>query len=133
MLMVGSDSDKARSMFAFAMLSLAINYWVSHQQTSPAEPFIYFLNYKPLRHRYFIDAPALLAEKLLTKYVKHIPVNSASEIKGIIEETGSPYPYPFLDRDALGSGRVMSICAALYGICVLTSAFVITVARLIFI
>lgn len=86
MLMIGSDSDKARSMFAFAMLSLAINYWVSHQQTSPAEPFIYFLNYKPLRHRYFIDAPALLAEKLLTKYVKNIPVNSASEIKGIIEE-----------------------------------------------
>lgn len=86
MLMVGSDSDKARSMFAFAMLSLAINYWVSHEKTSPDEPFIYFLNYKPLRHRYFIDAPALLAEKILTKYVKNIPVNSSSEIKGIIED-----------------------------------------------
>ena len=86
MLMVGSDSDKARSMFAFAMLSLAINYWVSHGKSSPAEPFIYFLNYKPLRHRYFIDAPALLAEKILTKYVKNIPVNNTSEIKGIIEE-----------------------------------------------
>lgn len=86
MLMVGSDSDKARSMFAFAMLSLAINYWVSHGKSSPSEPFIYFLNYKPLRHRYFIDAPALLAEKILTKYVKNIPVNNTSEIKGIIEE-----------------------------------------------
>lgn len=86
MLMIGSDSDKARSMFAFAMLSLAINYWVSHGKTSPDEPFIYFLNYKPLRHRYFIDAPALLAEKILTKYVKNIPVNSPSEIKSIIED-----------------------------------------------
>lgn len=86
MLMVGSNSDKARSMFAFSMLSLAINYWVSHGKSSPAEPFIYFLNYKPFRHKYFIDAPALLAEELLTKYVKNIPVNNTSEIKALVEE-----------------------------------------------
>lgn len=86
LLMVGPDSDKARSMFAFAMLSLAINYWVSHGKASPVEPLIYFLNYKPLRHKYFIDAPALLAEKLLTKYAKNIPVNNTSEIKGTIEK-----------------------------------------------
>lgn len=86
MLMIGSDSDKARSMFAFAMLSLAINYWVSHSKKSPEEPFVYFLNYKPLRDNYFIDAPDLLATKLLTKYVKNIPISNPGEIKNIIQE-----------------------------------------------
>lgn len=86
MLMVGSDSDKARSMFAFTMLSLAINYWVSHNKKAPDEPFIYFLNYKPLRDDYFIDAPGLLATKLLTKYVKNIPINNPSEIKNTIQK-----------------------------------------------
>ena len=86
MLMVGSDSDKARSMFAFAMLSLAINYWVSHNKKAPDEPFIYFLNYKPLRDDYFIDAPGLLAKKLLTKYVKNIPISNPSEIKNTIQK-----------------------------------------------
>lgn len=85
MLMIGSDSDKARSMFAFTMLSLAINYWVSHNQTTPTEPFIYFLNYKPLRDSYFIDAPGLLAKELLTQYVCNIPVNSSSQVKQIIQ------------------------------------------------
>ncbi len=86
MLMVGSDSDKARSMFAFTMLSLAINYWVSHNKKTPDEPFIYFLNYKPLRDDYFIDAPGLLATELLTKYVKNIPISNPSEIKNTIQK-----------------------------------------------
>lgn len=85
MLMVGSDSDKARSMFAFTMLSLAINYWVSHNKKAPDEPFIYFLNYKPLRDDYFIDAPGLLATELLTKYVKNIPISNPGEIKNTIQ------------------------------------------------
>ena len=85
--MVGSDSDKARSMFAFTMLSLAINYWVSHNKKAPDEPFIYFLNYKPLRDDYFIDAPGLLATELLTKYVKNIPIfSNPSEIKNTIQK-----------------------------------------------
>lgn len=86
MLMVGSDSDKARSMFAFAMLSLAINYWVSHNKKAPEEPFIYFLNYKPLRDDYFIDAPNILATELLTKYVKNIPISNPGEIRSIIQK-----------------------------------------------
>lgn len=86
MLMVGSDSDKARSMFAFAMLSLAINYWVSHNKKAPEEPFVYFLNYKPLRDDYFIDAPNILATELLTKYVKNIPISNPGEIRSIIQK-----------------------------------------------
>ena len=86
MLMIGSDSDKARSMFAFSMLSLAINYWVSHGKKAPEEPFIYFLNYKPLRDDYFIDVPNLLATELLTKYVKNIPISSPSDIKNMVQK-----------------------------------------------
>ena len=86
MLMIGSDSDKARSMFAFTMLSLAINYWVSHNKNLPDEPFIYFLNYKPFRDSYFIDAPNLLATELLNKYIKNIPINKPEEIKNTIQQ-----------------------------------------------
>lgn len=85
MLMIGPNSDKARDMFAFAILSIAINYWVSHDKKAPEEPFIYLLNYKPFRHKYFIDAPAILANKLLTKYVKNIPINNIKEVKNTIE------------------------------------------------
>ena len=86
MLMIGSDSDKARSMFAFTMLSLAINYWVSHNKKAPKEPFIYFLNYKPLRDDYFIDAPDLLATEFLNKYVKNISIGNSNEIKDTIQK-----------------------------------------------
>lgn len=86
MLMIGSDSDKARSMFAFTMLSLAINYWVSHNKKAPDEPFIYFLNYKPLRDSYFMDTLEQLATKMLTKYVKDIPISKPSEIKNTIQK-----------------------------------------------
>ena len=85
MLMIGSDSDKARSMFAFSMLSLAINYWVRNGKQAPQKPFIYFLNYKPLRDDYFPDIPELLATKLLTNYVRSISVGKADEIKDTVE------------------------------------------------
>lgn len=85
LLMIGSDTEKARSMFAFAMLSLGINHWVSHAQRPPQEQFIYFLNYKPLRDDYFIDAPGLVANDYLTKYVKNVPVNNRQQVKSIIE------------------------------------------------
>ncbi len=49
----------------------------------------------------------------------------------IIEETGSPYPYPFLDISVLGCTRVLCICAGLYGLCVLAGLFAIMLIRLI--
>ena len=48
----------------------------------------------------------------------------------IIEEAGSPYPYPFLDVGALGLFRVAYVCAVLYGACVLASLGVIMLVRL---
>lgn len=48
----------------------------------------------------------------------------------IIEETGSPYPYPFLDVCALGLFRVAYVCAMLYTACALTGLAVIALIHL---
>lgn len=49
--------------------------------------------------------------------------------RGIIEETGSPYPYPFLDIDVLGVQRVVRICAVMYCACAAAGFFVIACVR----
>lgn len=86
MLMIGNDDEKARSMFTFTILSLAINYWVSHGHKQPDEPFIYLLNYKPLRDSFFTDIPKALATNLLTKYVKNISIADYDVIKETIAD-----------------------------------------------
>ena len=48
----------------------------------------------------------------------------------VIEETGSLYPYPFLNVGALGLLRVAYICALLYGACVLAGLSVVALVRL---
>lgn len=50
--------------------------------------------------------------------------------KGDIEETGSPYPYPFLDIRILGRMRVFGICALLYSACILSSLTIIACVRI---
>ena len=52
-------------------------------------------------------------------------------IKGVIEEAGSPYPYPFLDVHILGSAKVLRICAILYSVCILIGLTVIALIRMI--
>lgn len=51
-------------------------------------------------------------------------------LKGIIAEAGSPYPYPFMDIQALGIARVVFTCSSLYAICVFAGACVILLLRL---
>ncbi|MBQ7887451.1 MAG: Pr6Pr family membrane protein [Clostridia bacterium] len=53
-----------------------------------------------------------------------------ARLKGTIEEAGSPYPYPFLDIGVFGAARVMRVCAALYGICVLAGLLIIALVRI---
>jgi len=50
----------------------------------------------------------------------------------IIEETQSPYPYPFLDIHALGGKRVFYCCAVLYGICILAGILLVFLTRSVF-
>ena len=81
LLLVGPDTEKARNITSFAMLSLVINDWVRNGGEAPEEPIIYFLNYKPLRDSFFKDTPSYLAEpERLGTYIREIPVEDTQAI-----------------------------------------------------
>lgn len=84
LLMIGGDTEKARSMFAFSILSLCINYKISHQQ-APEKPFIYLFNCKPLDDSYFKDTPKLLAE-FLPEYIQYVGCGDTNEIQSIVSQ-----------------------------------------------
>lgn len=86
LLVAGNDSDKARSIFVFSLLSLCINYYVNHL-TLPAEPFIYVINYKPLNDGYFEDILKKAGETL-RPYIRYI---SSGDESGIKEAVASLY------------------------------------------
>lgn len=87
MLMIGSDTEKARSMFAFGILSLCVNYRIKHQK-APETPFIYLINCKPLNDSYFKDTPKLLSE-ILPEYIKCISRNDENEVQNVLSELHS--------------------------------------------
>lgn len=82
MLMIGGDTEKARSMFAFGILSLCINYWIVHRK-APEAPFITLFNCKPLDDSYFKDTPKLLAE-FLPEYVRYVSCGEMHEVQNIV-------------------------------------------------
>lgn len=84
LLMIGSDTEKARSMFAFAILSLCINYWIIHRRT-PEKPFITLFNCKPLDDSYFKDTPQLLSE-FLPEYVNYIACGDMNDVQNTLSE-----------------------------------------------
>lgn len=84
LLMIGDDTEKARSMFAFSILSLCINYWIKNKKV-PDEPFIYLYNCKPLDDSYFKDTPQLLSE-YLPQYVKYVSRIDSSDIQNVVSE-----------------------------------------------
>lgn len=84
LLLVGDNTEKARSMFAFAILSLCINYWLVNR-TVPQIPFITLFNCKPLNDSYFPDTPKLLAD-LLPEYVSYISCGETKKIQEVVSE-----------------------------------------------
>ena len=84
LLMIGGDTEKARSMFTFSILSLCINYKIIHKQV-PDEPFIYLFNCKPLNDSYFKDTPKLLAE-FLPEYIQYVGCGDTNEIQSIVSQ-----------------------------------------------
>lgn len=82
LLMIGTDTEKARSMFAFGILSLCINYWIVNRK-APEIPFIILFNCKPLDDSYFKDTPKLLAE-LLPEYIKYMACGDESEVQSTV-------------------------------------------------
>lgn len=85
LLMLGNDTEKARSMFAFAILSLCINYKIKHGK-APDQPFIYLLNCKPLDDSYFKDTPQIIASELLPEYVRYIHCGDESSTQDVLSE-----------------------------------------------
>lgn len=84
LLMIGGDTEKARSMFAFAIMSLCINYWIVNRK-APETPFITLFNCKPLDDSYFKDTPKLLAE-FLPEYVRYVACGDIAEVQTIVSE-----------------------------------------------
>lgn len=84
LLMIGDDTEKARSMFAFGIISLCINYWIVHRK-APEAPFITLFNCKPLDDSYFKDTPKLISE-FLPEYVRYIACGDLSEIQAIVSD-----------------------------------------------
>lgn len=85
LLMLGNDTEKARSMFAFAILSLCINYWVKNRK-APEKPFIYLLNCKPLDDSYFKDTPQIIASELLPEYIRYVHCGDESATQEVLSE-----------------------------------------------
>lgn len=85
LLLLGNDTEKARSMFAFAILSLCINYWVKNRKV-PEKPFIYLLNCKPLDDSYFKDTPQIIACELLPEYVRYVHCGDESATQDVLSE-----------------------------------------------
>ena len=79
LLCIGSDTDKARSMFAFALLSLCAGYRAANG-AAPAKPFICLYNCKPLHDSYFRDIPQIIAEKL-PRYIRYIAADADSDAR----------------------------------------------------
>lgn len=85
LLMLGNDTEKARSMFAFAILSLCINYKIKHGK-APDQPFIYLLNCKPLDDSYFKDTPQIIASELLPEYIRYIHCGDENATQDVLSE-----------------------------------------------
>ena len=88
LLLLGPDTEKARSMFAFAILSLCINYRVRHGR-APDQPFIYLLNCKPLNDSYFKDTPKIIANELLPEYVRYIHCGDEEAVQEVLADLHS--------------------------------------------
>lgn len=83
LLMLGNNTEKARNMFAFAILSICINYWVKNKK-APDKPFIYLLNSKPLEDGYFKDIPKIIAKELLPEYVRYIHCGEEKAVQEVL-------------------------------------------------
>lgn len=56
----------------------------------------------------------------------------SAPLRGNIQNTDSPYPYPFLDVRRLGVRRVTAACVLLYGACTVAGLVVVALTQLSF-
>lgn len=75
-------------------------------------------------------ADALLWTLVPLGYLGYIFLSAP--IRGSIGDTGSPYPYPFLNVRELGVRRVAGICTLLFGACAVAGLVVVALTHLSF-
>lgn len=91
--------------------------------------FLYWLLCSPGKAQLSMRS-ALLWTVIPLAYLAYIFLRAP--IRGVIDEAGSPYPYPFLDIGRCGLLRVTRSCTALYAVCALAGTAVIWLVRLAF-
>lgn len=90
LLMIGDNTEKARTLFCFTVISLCIDNWLKNGKCPPAKPFIKLFNFKPLVDDYFIDTLKTAAERL-PKYVDYVDCSSVDDINSRLSELYSDY------------------------------------------
>ncbi|MGN1338667.1 MAG: FtsK/SpoIIIE domain-containing protein [Oscillospiraceae bacterium] len=83
LLMMGDNTDKARTLFCFALLSLCIDKWLRNGKLPPERPIVTLFNFKPLNDEYFVDTLSLTAG-LLPKYVDVVDCSSVDAVNAAL-------------------------------------------------
>lgn len=100
--------------------------WIIHYIV-PWLVFIYWIACSPQKSRLlFLDA--MLWTVVPAVYL--LIVLLTAPLRPALEETGSPYPYPFLDVQQRGLPRVLFTSAGLFLLCMLAGAILIFLTRL---
>ena len=115
--------ERTREYMIVCADNLFIHYLV------PLSVFVYWLLFSPGKSS-LRAGDALYWTALPVVYAVFIFLRAP--LRGVIEEAGSPYPYPFMDIQTLGMRRVMICCASLYTISVLAGLGIIMIIRIIF-
>lgn len=113
-------AEHTREFYIAVVNNVIVHYAV------PWLVFLYWLFCSPQKHT-LGAGDALLWTAIPAVYLMLVYLRARSG--RIIEEAGSPYPYPFLDADALGVRRVLRICVTLYCACAAAGFAVIAVIR----
>jgi len=79
MLIIGNDEQKARTMFTFSSLSLALHSLTKNNHKKPSQPSIYIVDYAPLEDPYEKDVLKELAD-LLPEYIKYVTFEDSGEV-----------------------------------------------------
>ena len=86
MLVIGNDEQKARTLFTFAALSMALHKLSINGNRCPETPDIYLFDYAPLEDYYEKDILIELS-KMLPHFIKYIPFDEANDVmKNLYEE-----------------------------------------------
>lgn len=113
--------ERTREYMILCADNLFIHYLV------PLSVFVYWLFCSPGKSS-LGAGDALYWTVLPTLYAVFIFLRAP--LRGVIEEAGSPYPYPFMDVQALGVRRVALYCASLYAVSVLFGLSIIALIQI---